>query len=36
MYKVINQAPFSQDFGLNDQIWRSSGSAMDNIATIPA
>ena len=32
VYKVINQAPFSKDFGLKDQIWRSSGSAMDNVA----
>ena len=32
VFKVINRAPFSKDFGLKDQIWRAAGSAMDNIA----
>jgi len=32
VFKVINQGPFSKDFGLKDQIWRAAGSAMDNIA----
>ncbi len=32
VFKVINQGPFSKDFGLKDQLWRSAGSVMDNIA----
>ena len=29
---LIGQHPFRRDFSLRDQIWRASGSAMDNIA----
>ena len=32
VFIIINQAPFSKDFGLKDQIWRAAGSAMDNTA----
>lgn len=32
VFEVINRGPFSKDFGLRDQIWRASGSVMDNIA----
>jgi len=34
VFKVINRGPFSKDFGLNDQIWRASGSAMDNTCPV--
>jgi hypothetical protein len=32
VFEVSNRGPFSKDFSLKDQIWRASGSAMDNIA----
>jgi len=32
VFKMIMHSPFSKDFALKDQIWRSSGSVMDNIA----
>lgn len=32
IFKLINQSEFRSDFGLRDQIWRSAGSVMDNIA----
>ena len=32
VYKLINKPAFSMDFSLKDQIWRASGSAMDNTA----
>lgn len=32
VYKLINKQAFSKDFSLKDQIWRASGSAMDNTA----
>ena len=32
VYRVINQGKFQKDFSLRDQIWRASGSVMDNIA----
>jgi four helix bundle protein len=32
IFRLVNQAPFSRDFSLKDQILRSSGSVMDNIA----
>ena len=32
VFGLINQAPFSRDFSLKDQIWRAAGSVMDNIA----
>jgi four helix bundle protein len=32
VYNIINQGMFKKDFGLKDQIWRASGSVMDNIA----
>jgi four helix bundle protein len=32
VFELINQVKFSKDFSLKDQIWRSSGSVMDNIA----
>jgi len=32
VFKTINQGKFKTDFTLRDQIWRASGSAMDNIA----
>ncbi len=32
VYKLINKQAFSRDFSLKDQIWRASGSAMDNTA----
>jgi len=32
VFKIINRGAFSKDFGLKDQIWRASGSAMDNVA----
>ena len=32
VFELINQDKFSKDFSLKDQIWRSSGSVMDNIA----
>jgi four helix bundle protein len=32
IFKLISDEPFSKDHKLKDQIWSSSGSAMDNIA----
>lgn len=32
IYELTNRAPFANDFSLKDQIRRSSGSLMDNIA----
>ena len=32
VFRIINRIPFSKDYSLRDQIWRASGSAMDNIA----
>ena len=32
VFEVINRGTFAKDFGLKDQIWRASGSTMDNIA----
>ena len=32
VFKLINQGEFKRDFSLKDQIWRSAGSGMDNIA----
>jgi four helix bundle protein len=32
IFHVYNQEPFARDFGLKDQLNRSSGSIMDNIA----
>ncbi len=32
VFELFNQDKFSKDFSLKDQIWRSSGSVMDNIA----
>jgi len=32
VFELINQGQFQRDFGLKDQIWRASGSIMDNIA----
>ena len=32
VFEMITHSPFSKDFALKDQIWRSSGSVMDNIA----
>ena len=32
VFRLTKTAPFSKDFGLVDQIRRSSGSVMDNIA----
>jgi len=32
VFKVINSNNFKKDYSLRDQIWRASGSAMDNIA----
>ena len=32
VFKLINQERFWKNFGLKDQIWRASGSVMDNIA----
>ena len=32
VFEMISHSPFSKDFGLKDQIWRASGSVMDNIA----
>lgn len=32
IYQISNRSPFAQDFSLKDQIRRSSGSVMDNIA----
>ena len=32
VYKLINKQAFSRDFSFKDQIWRASGSAMDNTA----
>ena len=31
-YKIISKEKFSKDYSLKDQLWRSAGSAMDNIA----
>ena len=31
-FKLINQREFRKDYSLKDQIWRSAGSVMDNIA----
>ena len=31
IFVLINQEKFRKDFSLKDQIWRASGSAMDNI-----
>lgn len=32
VYRLTNRSPFNKDFSLKDQIRRSSGSIMDNIA----
>ena len=32
VYEIINQGKFRKDFSLRDQMWRSAGSVMDNIA----
>ncbi len=32
IFKLINQREFRKDYSLKDQIWRSAGSVMDNIA----
>ena len=32
IFDLINQGEFRKDFTLKDQIWRASGSVMDNIA----
>ena len=32
VFKLINQGKFQKDYSLKDQIWRASGSIMDNIA----
>ena len=32
VFKIISVGPLARDFALRDQIWRSSGSVMDNIA----
>ncbi|MFH1985678.1 MAG: four helix bundle protein [Pseudomonadota bacterium] len=32
VWKIINAVPFNRDYSLKDQIWRVSGSVMDNIA----
>ena len=32
IFKIINRGRFSRDYSLKDQIWRSAGSVMDNIA----
>jgi four helix bundle protein len=32
IYRITNKPPFSKDFGLKDQIQRSSGSIMHNVA----
>jgi len=32
IFELISQGKFQRDFSLKDQIWRASGSIMDNIA----
>jgi four helix bundle protein len=32
VFTIINHGSFKNDFSLRDQIWRASGSVMDNIA----
>jgi len=32
IFKLINKGQFARDYSLKDQIWRSSGSVMDNTA----
>jgi four helix bundle protein len=32
VFEMIDQGKFQKDFSLRDQIWRASGSIMDNIA----
>lgn len=32
VFQLINQGQFQKDFSLKDQMWRASGSTMDNIA----
>jgi len=32
VFKIINLDHFKKDYSLQDQIWRASGSVMDNIA----
>ena len=32
VFKIINLTNFIKDYSLRDQIWRASGSVMDNIA----
>jgi four helix bundle protein len=32
IFELINKGKFQRDFSLKDQIWRASGSIMDNIA----
>jgi len=32
VFELINKSSLAKDFGLKDQIWRASGSVMDNIA----
>ncbi len=32
VFKLINKSTFKRDFALKDQIWKSAGSTMDNIA----
>ena len=32
VYQLINQTDIRKDYSLKDQMWRSAGSVMDNIA----
>jgi four helix bundle protein len=32
VFKIISKGNFSKDYSLKDQLWRASGSIMDNIA----
>jgi four helix bundle protein len=34
IFKLISKGQFARDYSLKDQIWRSSGSVMDNICPV--
>mgnify|MGYP002338703515 CR=1 FL=1 len=36
VFDLINQGMLAKDFSLKDQIWRSSGSVMDNTCPVKA
>ena len=34
IFKLISKGQFARDYSLKDQIWRSSGSVMDNTCPV--